>query len=52
MPIVNLAQMSVQKDGKTLFSVATDVIVKRDKYEQRVLAIMEELDGVQIESIE
>ena len=52
MKIDNYNMREVQKDGKTLFSVATDVIVKRDKYEQRVLAIMEELDGVQIESIE
>ena len=52
MKIDNYNMREVQKDGKTLFSVTTDVIVKRDKYEQRVLAIMEELDGVQIESIE
>lgn len=52
MKIDNYNMREVQKDGTTLFSVATDVIVKRDKYEQRVLAIMEELDGVQIESIE
>ena len=52
MKIDNYNMREVQKDGTTLFSVTTDVIVKRDKYEQRVLSIMEELNGVQIESIE
>lgn len=52
MKIDNYNMREVQKDGATLFTVTTDVIVKRDKYEQRVLGIMEELDGVQIESIE
>ena len=52
MKIDNYNMREVQKDGKTLFSVTTDVIVKRDKYESRVLGIMEELNGVKIESIE
>ena len=52
MKIDNYNMREVQKDGKTLYSVTTDVIVKRDKYESRVLGIMEELDGVKIESIE
>ncbi len=50
--IDNYNMKEVQKDGKTQFSVTTDVVVKRDKYESRMLKIMEELNGVKIESIE
>ena len=34
------------------YTVSFEVKVKRDKYESRLLSIMEELDGVRIESIE
>ena len=52
MKIDNYNMREVEKDGKTQLTVTTDVIVRRDKYESHVLAIMEELNGVQIESIE
>ena len=38
-------------DGST-YTVTVEVNVKRNRYESRVLGIMEELDGVRIESIE
>ncbi len=34
------------------YTVSIEVKVRRDKYESRILGIMEELDGVKIESIE
>ena len=34
------------------YTVSIEVKVRRDKYESRILGIMEELDGVRIESIE
>lgn len=41
----------VETDGST-YLVTVEVNVKRNRYESRVLGIMEELDGVRIESIE
>ena len=41
----------VEADGST-YLVTVEVNVKRNRYESRVLGIMEELDGVRIESIE
>ncbi len=38
--------------GNPHYTVSFEVKVKRDKYESRLLSIMEELDGVRIESIE
>ena len=37
---------------KESYSVTLDLIVKRDKYESRVLSMMEEFDGVRVERIE
>lgn len=42
----------VQKGSETFYSASMEVKVKRSHYEKRVLRIMEELDGVKIESIE
>ena len=42
----------VSNSGNTRYSVSVEVNVKRNKYESRVLGIMEELDGVRVESIE
>ena len=42
----------VQKGTETFYSASIEVKVKRSHYEKRVLRIMEELDGVKIESIE
>ena len=39
-------------DGSESYSVSVEVNVKRNRYESRVLGIMEELEGVRIESIE
>ena len=39
-------------DGKSSYTVTMDVIMKRDKYDARVMSMMEELDGVRVESIE
>ncbi len=41
----------VEANGST-YTVTVEVNVKRNRYESRVLGIMEELDGVRIESIE
>ena len=42
----------VQKGNDTFYSASVEVKVKRSHYEKRILRIMEELDGVKIESIE
>ena len=42
----------VQKGNDTFYSASIEVKVKRSQYEKRILRIMEELDGVKIESIE
>ena len=42
----------VQKGNDTFYSASIEVKVKRSQYEKRILLIMEELDGVKIESIE
>lgn len=42
----------VQKGDDTFYSASIEVKVKRSQYEKRILRIMEELDGVKIESIE
>ena len=42
----------VQKGSETFYSASIEVKVKRSHYEKRILRIMEELDGVKIESIE
>lgn len=39
-------------DGKSSYTVIMDVIMKRNKYDERVMSMMEELDGVRVESIE
>ena len=39
-------------DGKLSYTVTMDVIMKRNKYDARVMSMMEELDGVRVESIE
>lgn len=45
--------MHVQGDTTSpVYNVTVEVNVKRDKYESRVMGIMQELDGVKIESIE
>lgn len=42
----------VQKGNDLFYSASVEVKVKRSQYEKRILRIMEELDGVKIESIE
>ena len=42
----------VNKGDETFYSASIEVKVKRSHYEKRILRIMEELDGVKIESIE
>lgn len=42
----------VDAGGQVSYSVTVEVNVKRNKYESRVMSIMEELDGVRVESIE
>ena len=42
----------IHEDDKTQYSVSVEMKVKRDRYEQRILGIMEELNGVTIQSIE
>lgn len=42
----------VQKGNDTYYSASLEVKVKRSHYEKRILRIMEELNGVKIESIE
>ena len=42
----------VQKGNDTFYSASIEVKVQRSQYEKRILRIMEELDGVKIESIE
>ena len=46
----NLRETTI--DGKLSYTVTMDVIMKRDKYDARVMSMMEELDGVRVESIE
>lgn len=50
---IDTYNMSETTTGDKLsYQVKMDVIVKRDKYEERVMGLMEELDGVRVESIE
>ncbi len=52
MKIESYNMREKSNNGKGAYSVTLDVIVKRDKYESKVLGVMEELDGVRVESIE
>ena len=50
---IDTYNMSETSSGDKLsYLVKMDVIVKRDKYEERVMGLMEELNGVRVESIE
>ena len=50
---IDTYNMSETSTGDKLsYLVKMDVIVKRDKYEERVMGLMEELNGVRVESIE
>lgn len=52
MSIDSYNMRETKSEGKVSYTVTLDVIVKRNKYESRVMGIMEELNGVRVESIE
>jgi putative Mg2+ transporter-C (MgtC) family protein len=52
MSIDSYNMRETKSEGKIAYTVTLDVIVKRNKYESRVMGIMEELNGVRVESIE
>jgi putative Mg2+ transporter-C (MgtC) family protein len=52
MKIETYSMRETDDKDKESYTVTLDVIVKRDQYESCVLGIMEELDGVKVESIE
>ena len=52
MKIDSYNMRDASEGDKESYNVTLDLIVKRDKYESRVLSMMEEFDGVRVESIE